>query len=130
MIWLDKIKAKVQGIDEFYVDIPKEHLGLYQNYFNKILNEVDLNTQTRWSAGKDFDKDQLDRDFVTMERIVIEEAIKEGLHSVILNVIVNQYFFADVYRREKDKADWVKRVIHRKSTDYFPSGWAIYNVIF
>lgn len=46
-----------------------------------------------------------------------------------MQVMVNQYFFADLWMREVDRDDWVNRALHRKKADYFPSGWAIFKVI-
>jgi hypothetical protein len=57
-------------------------------------------------------------------KIIVGEAAREGLSPSYLQIMVNQYFFADDWFRERDQDDWVKLVLHRKDVDYFPDGWA------
>jgi hypothetical protein len=125
MSFFSRIKTKIKGIDPFYEEVRTEQIGLYQHYFSKLINSIDIDTQTMWSQSKDYDKQQMAKDEEVIEKIVTVEAVHEGLYPAILQVMVNQYFFADVYQRELDKEKWVKRVLHRKDVDYFPSGWQV-----
>lgn len=123
MPFLSKIINKFKGIDPFYEEVKTDQIGLYQHYFYKIINSIDIDTQTNWSQSKDYDRNQMKKDEEVMEKIATLEARSEGISPAILQVMVNQYFFADVRQREFDKENWVKRVLHRKDVDYFPAGW-------
>lgn len=94
-----------------------------------VVDSVDVDTQTRWSKNQEYDRRRFSKDEEVMENLILGEATKAGLSPAILQVIVNQYFFADPYQREMDIDVWVKRVISRKSVDYFPSGWAVRKVL-
>jgi hypothetical protein len=59
---------------------------------------------------------------MNLEKIIAGEAAREGLSASYLQIMVNQYFFADERFRELDRDTWVKRVIHRKDVYYFPDG--------
>lgn len=123
------IKNKIKGIDPFYEQIKNEEIGLYQHYFNKIILSIDISNQTKWSKSQGYNKEQLDKDDDLMENIIINEAKKDGLIPRFLQVMLNQYFFADVYQRENIKDSWVKKVIYRKDIDYFPDGWSMCNLL-
>ena len=125
MSFLSRMKNKIKGIDPCYEEVKTEQVGLYQHYFSKLINSIDIDTQTKWSQSKDYDRQQMAKDEEVIEKIVTLEAASEGLSPAILQVMVNQYFFADVYQRELDKENWVKRVLHRKDVDYFPDGWQV-----
>jgi len=120
---------KAKGIDPFFEEIRAEQIGLYQHYFSKVIRSIDVDTETNWSMSKPFDKEQFKKDETIMEAIIVGEAATEGLSPAILQVIVHQYFFADVYQREMDKNQWVKRVMQRKEPDYFPGGWQVRNLL-
>ncbi len=123
MSFLSRMKNKVKGTDPFYEEVKTEQIGLYQHYFSKLINSIDIDTQTKWSQSNDYDRQQMAKDEEIMERIIAVEAAGEGLSPAILQVMVNQYYFADAYQRELDKENWVKRVLHKKDVDYFPGGW-------
>jgi len=114
--------SKLKGIDPFYEDVKPEQIGLYQHYFAKVIRAVDVSNSTRWSRSERFDRARLAADDEVMEKIIVDEAAREGLSPSYLQIIVNQYFFADERFREMDQDTWVKRVIHRKDVDYFPDG--------
>lgn len=125
MNFLTRLKNRIAGRDPFYDEVEEEKIGLYQYYFVRVIDAVDLDTQTKWSQGKDYDRSQMEKDERAMEQIIAVEARREDLAPVVLQVMVNQYFFADIYQREIDKRHWVKRVLHRKDVDYFPTGWRV-----
>jgi hypothetical protein len=114
-----------EGIDPYFLEIRKEQIPLYQRYFEKVIQSIDVDTQTNWSMSKPYDKNQFRKDEDVMESIILGEATQEGLSPAFLQVIVHQYFFADVYEREKDKGNWVNRVMNTKKVDYFPGGWQV-----
>jgi hypothetical protein len=115
---------RLKGPPEFYGDLRQEQVGRYQHYFMRVLTVIDVDNNTKWAQSKSYDKQRLHRDDALMENIIVGEATKEGLSPAYLQIIVNQYFLADPYEREKDKNHWVARVLQRKSTDYFPDPWA------
>jgi len=121
--------SKVRGIDPFFEEVKKDQIGLYQHYFSKVIRSIDVDTETNWSMSKPIDNEQFRKDETIMEEIIVVEAATEGLSPAILQVIVHQYFFADVYQREMDQEQWVKRVMWRKNPDYFPSGWQVRNLL-
>lgn len=128
---MGKFIARIRGIDPFYCEIRKNQVDLYQKYFERLLNAVDIDNYTKRSRGEDYDKAILERDDKTIEKIIVEEAQeKDNLLPVYLQVILEQYFYADVWEREKDKHDWVNRVLRRKNVDYFPDPMRIYTTIF
>src|SRR5688572_3723780 len=112
--------SKLKGIDRFYEDVKPEQIGLYQHYFNKVIWAVDVANSTRWSQSESYDRKRLALDDEVMEKIIVDEAAREGLSPSYLQIMVNQYFFADERFRELDQDNWVKRVLHRKDVDYFP----------
>lgn len=116
--------TKLKGIDPFYADVKPEQIGLYQHYFAKMIGAVDVSNSTRWSRSEHFDHARLAVDDEIMEKIVVDEAAREGLSPSYLQIMVNQYFLADEHFRELDQNTWVKRVVHRKDVDYFPDGWS------
>jgi hypothetical protein len=116
--------SKLKGIDRFYEDVKPEQIGLYQHYFNKVIWAVDVANSTRWSQSESYDRKRLALDDEVMEKIIVDEAAREGLSPSYLQIMVNQYFFADERFRELDQDNWVKRVLHRKDVDYFPDGWS------
>lgn len=121
MSFLSGIKNKFKSIDPFYEDVKMEQIDLYQHYFSKLISSIDLDTQTKWSQSKDYDRKQMEKDEEIMGKIA-GEAASEGLSPDIFQVMVNQYFLADVYQREMDRENWIKRILHRKDVDYFPGG--------
>jgi hypothetical protein len=127
---LKRLMNKAKGIDPFFEEVKAEQIGLYQHYFIKVLQSIDVDVETSWSMGKPYDKERFQKDEYIMEKIIVGEAAAEGLIPSILQVIVHQYFFADVYQREIDRKRWVQRVIHRKQADYFPGGWQVASLLY
>ena len=126
-----KFIARIRGIDPFYSDIRKNQVDLYQKYFERLLNVVDIDNSTKRSRGEDYDKAISEKDEMTIESIIVEEGQeKDNLLPVYLQVILEQYFYADVWERERDKHHWVNRVLRRENVDYFPDPMRIYTTIF
>jgi len=121
----EKLKAKLLGHAEFYSDLAASQVAMYQLYFDKVMSEVDVLNNTHWSRGQQYDRIRLSLDDKAMERIIAKEAVAAGLNPAYLQIIVNQYFFADELQREFDRNQWVKRVLNRKQVDYFPDPWAV-----
>src|SRR3990172_6454132 len=121
--------AKIEIKESLYFNLQSDQILLYQHYFNKVLNAVDVNNYTMWAEGKNCDKSKMSIDDKKMQDIITNEASSEGLDPAYLQVMVHQYFFADVWQRESDKNSWVKQVLNRKSTDYFPDSWAVYKLL-
>ena len=121
MSWIERLKATIKGVDPFYRDIVEQEIDLYQQYFEKVIRAIHLTTQTAWAQSRDYDQAQMDRDEELMEQIIDNDAANAGLQPIMLQTIVNQYFFANVYMREQDRETWVNRVMHRKDVDYFPA---------
>jgi len=114
--------SRLKGIDSFYADVNVEQIALYQHYFKKVINAVDVPNNTRWSRSEPYDRVRFEADDEVMYKIIVEEAASEGLSASYLQIMVNQYFFADELFRELDRDTWVKFVIRRKDGDYFPDG--------
>lgn len=109
----------------FYEDLTDEQIPRYQHYVSLILHAIDVENNTKWSRGdKDYDRKILAADDKLLEEIISGQAASDGLSPVYLQIIVNQYFFADPYKREDDQSRWVLRVLNRKPTDYFPDPMA------
>ena len=121
---LKGLLSKLKGADPFYEDVKPEQIGLYQHYFARVIRAVDVANSTRWSRSESYDRARLVADDELMEKIIVDEAAREGLSSSYLQIMVNQYFFADERFREIDRDSWVKRVFYRKNVDYFPDGWS------
>jgi hypothetical protein len=119
---LKRITNKLRGIDSFYAGIDLGKIDLYQRYFQKILDSVDVANFTQWGArDSGYNKAQAQKDKATIEAILANQAAQEGLDPNYLKVMTYQYFFADGWRRAQDKDQWAKRVLHRQRADYFPN---------
>lgn len=126
---LQQLLNRIRGIDPFYEDIKTKQVALYQHCFDLVIDAIDLENNTNWALGENYDKAILQRDDEAMCQLVRTHAEGKGLSGCYMQVMVNQYFFADLWMREMDRDDWANRVLHRKKVDYFPSGWAIFKVI-
>ncbi len=128
MIW-EKIVSKFKGIDDFYSDVKPEQINLYQKFFNKMIEVVNVDVLTeRISHGK-FGRDGVEKYYEKLDK-VLDEARKNNLKEAHLQVMFEQYIFADIWRREIDKDHWVQTVMQRKSVDYFPDTKAIIYTLF
>lgn len=126
---LSLLRAKILGIDPEYDIVKTSQLPRYQHYFERIICVVDLETQTNWGLSRPYNKQQFWKDEEAMETIIVGEAVPEGLHPAVLQVMLNQYFLADVRERERDREQWARRVLYRKKLDYFPSASAVLELL-
>lgn len=125
MFGLFQRKAKKVG-DPFFREIGTPLIPVYQKHFERVLQAIDLDVQTAWADGKkSYDRKRFRQDEEAMERIIAVEAVREGVIPAALQVMVNQFFFADPYKRNADRHRWVQRVMQRNDMDYFPDGWAV-----
>lgn len=113
----------------FYREIKERQIELYQHYVDRILSVVDIQNNTNWAQGKTYDKERLGKDDAIMEDIAVNQAGSKGLKPIYLQIMANQYFFADPWERERDKERWVSRVLRRRETDYFPDPWVLYKIL-
>lgn len=127
---LKSLLQRLKGAPSFYEDVRPEQVGLYQHYVTEILRSVNVENNTKWSRGdKSYDRELLKSDDEKMEQIIVSKAAQEGLSPTYLQIMVNQYFFADPYHRERDRTHWVQRVLNRRSADYFPDPWAVHQLL-
>ncbi len=69
MPYLSNLIYKIKGIDPFYGEVHKEQISLYQQYFSRLLDSLDIDTQTKWSQSKEYDLNQMKKDEESMEKI-------------------------------------------------------------
>ena len=128
MLGLWRSKAKSEDVDEFYVDLRLSDIPAYQKMFERALRAIDIDVETAWSRGEEYDKAKLEKDGETIN-LLCEEVEQRGLKPDYLIIMIHQYIFADPWQREWHKEEWAKRVVHRKEIDYFPSGWDMYRLL-
>ena len=129
--FLLSVAARVKGIDPFYAEIPKDKIVAYQRYVERVLSTVNVSNYTNWTMGKEYDKAIMQEDDRRMEEIIRGEAVaSDRLIGPFLQVMLHQYYAADIVAREMDKEDWVRRVMHRERIDYFPDPRAIVATLF
>ena len=111
-----------EPVDLFYAEINVEDIGVYQRFFDRIIGHVDVTNYTNWSMSREYDRPRMDADDAWMYE-VFHAADRDEISGGLLQNLVNQYFFADMLEREKDKRRWVRRVMHpRPPHEYFPPG--------
>ena len=113
-----------------YQDIISGTEPLYQKYFEEILDKIDVQNFTNQALGRSYDKDKIKNDYKIVEQIVNMAKEKSHLSPLALQVMLEQYLWADVYMREMDKDKWIYRVINRKDEDFFPDSMVIYKKFF
>jgi hypothetical protein len=109
--------------------VKPEQIELYQHCFIRVIQAVDVMNNTRWARGEPYDRARLAADDEAMEAIIVGEGARLEISSSYLQVMVNQFFFADPYSRELGRDNWVTRVLHRSDADYFPDGWSTRRVL-
>jgi len=103
---------------------------IYQRYFERILDKIDVQNFTNQTLGKTHDSHRRESDYKIVEEIVNTAADNHGLLPVVLQVMLEQFFWADVYMREFDKSKWIYRVMDREDDDFFPDSMTVYKRIF
>lgn len=116
--------------DPIYQSVIFSTEHLYQKYFEEILNKIDVQNFTNQTLGRTCNKDKIKSDYEIVEEIVNKAKENDSLSPIILQVMLEQYFWADVYMREIDRTKWIYRVMNRKNVDFFPSSMAIYKDLF
>ena len=116
--------------DPVYENVVTGTESKYQDCFESILNEIDVQNFTDQSLNRPHDKGKIKSDYEIVERIVKEAQNTDDLIPAVLQVMLEQFFFADVYKRENDKKKWIEVVMNRKDEDYFPDSESIYLNLF
>jgi hypothetical protein len=116
--------------DPIYENVIRGTERQYQMYFERILASIDVENFTNQALGRPHDKKRIDGDYAIVKKLVNHAAEREHLLPVILQTMLEQYFWADIYMREMDKKRWIYRVMDRKGVDYFPDSMAVYNKMF
>jgi hypothetical protein len=78
--------------DRYYVDVRPEQIGLYQHYFLQVIQEVDVENNTRWAQEQAYDRVRLAADDEIMYSIIVDHAARSGLWPAYLRTMVNQFF--------------------------------------
>lgn len=128
MLWWQRVKAKLRGVDDFYAELSIKTVPAYQRLFEQALRAIDVENQTAWSKSESYDKLRLEKDGEILDNLS-EQALHQGLVPAFLMVMIHQYIFADPWQREWDRDHWAWRVMKRKEIDHFPSGWAVFNLL-
>lgn len=109
--------------DPFYEKINTDRIGSYQRYLDALFTVIDVDNFTRWAAAVAYDREKLDRQDRLMRRLFSEDASSHGLSPDYLHTMINQYFFADPWLRERYKRCWAETVVYRRRTkNFFLSG--------
>ena len=128
MLWIKRIKAKLKGVDDFYVDLRFDQIAAYQQMFENVLAAIDIDTETAWSRAEEYEKVKFEKDAETIN-LFCEQAERLGFNPGYLIIMIHQYIFADPWQREWDEKRWARRVVRREEIDYFPSGWAMHALL-
>ena len=114
-------RRKKRVADPFYKEINEDQIALYQKYLDGLFAVIDIYNYTLWSMSKDYDRKRLERDDRLMEKLCCEEAPSHDLSPVYLQIMVNQYFFADAWLRERYQSTWVETVVYNQErVTFFP----------
>lgn len=116
-------------VDSIYENVKSGTEALYQQYFERALSKIDVENFTNQTRGKFCNKQKLTSDYKLVEKITTEAKEKDDLSPMVLQVMLEQYFWADVIFREMEKGKWIYRVINRKDEDFFPDSMTIYKNI-
>ncbi len=114
-------RRKKRAADTFYEEINEDQIPLYQKYLDGLFAMIDIDNYTLWSMSKEYDRERFKRDNHLMERVCGEEAASHDLSPVYLQIMVNQYFFADPWSREGYQSTWVETVVYNEErVSFFP----------
>lgn len=81
---------------------------------------VNISNLTKWANKEDYNKDLYISD---TEKIFakLDEVKKENLvNSFYLQIMFDQYVFADPWIRERHQKAWPEKVVNREKVDFFP----------
>ena len=107
--------------DPFYTDVNEDQISLYQGYLDRLVGMLDIENIIQWLMSKKYDREKLLRDDRLLEKICCEDAESDGLSAVYLQIMINQYFFADPHLRESYQSTWVETVVYnQEKLSFFP----------
>jgi hypothetical protein len=112
--------------DSIYKNVVSGTESLYQKYFEEILGQIDVQNFTNQTLGKLFDRVKGESDHKVVEKIVTKAQEEYKLYPGILQIMLEQYIWADELMREIDKSRWIYRVMNRKDEDFFPDSMVVY----
>jgi len=121
---------KFLGKDPVYSNVKRDQQKTYQTYFLTIVHSVNIANLTERAHSRPFNKQVAEKDHATIDQLANKAKTKDGLYPVILQIMVEQYLFADPWQREQDLNRWIYTVMRRKQTDYFPDALRVHNVLF
>lgn len=113
-----------------YRNVNKSEEPHYQRYFIEALNCIDLQNFTDQTLGRTCHKSRIKSDYKQVEKIFNNAKKEYNLSPVVLQIMLEQYIWADTFLREIDKNIWVKRVMNRRKEDYFPDPMSVYQNVF
>ena len=114
-------RRKKRIADPYYKGINEEQIPLYQKYLDEVFPLIDIDNYTLWSKSKEHNRDRLKQDRQLMEKVFCEEAASHRLSPVYLQIMVNQYVFADPWSRERYRSIWTETVVYKpENLDFFP----------
>ena len=117
-------RRKKRVADPSYEDIKEDQITLYQKYLDGLFVMIDIDNYTLWSMSKKYNKERLKRDDRLTEKVCCVEAASHGLSPACLQIMVNQYFFADPWLRERYQSTWAETVVYNKEkVSFFPRAW-------
>lgn len=117
-------------LDEIYKHIKKEEEPLYQKYFEEVLDKIDVQNFTNQTLKKSFKKNKVGIEYQTIEKIANRAKKRNHLSPLILQIMLEQYFWADIIMREVYKKEWVYKVMNRENEAFFPDSMAVYHILF
>lgn len=112
----------------FYSNIKTGEIPKYQEYFLEMLECADVENLTKWSQGLQYDKAEYDKSYEKHQPI-LDRAEKDDLTPLYLQIMFEQYIFADTLQRERYKTHWFERVLRRDKEDFFPDPKAILKIL-
>lgn len=92
-----------------------------------MLDLVDINNLTNRSLGREYNQKQIDADYEKV-RSVLDKAEHQSLQPLALQIMFEQFVYADEWQRDMKKSIWVETVIQCKDEDFFPDSWSIIDV--
>jgi hypothetical protein len=118
------------GENPIYRHVKGGEEEIYQSYFTKIINSVDVMNLTAQACRKRFDDESAHRDLNTIDNVVHQAKIPHSLCPVIMKTMLWQYIYADPQIREEDKSCWIYKVMARDDRAYFPDAINMYYTMY
>jgi hypothetical protein len=99
----------------FYSEIPTTRIRVYQTYIDRAF---ELSQTLEFAVGDD----RFNR--------LLQEAAKDSLSVLDLELMRMQYVLADETLREQCRENWAVKVVNRQEDDFFPGPWSILSAMF